>query len=72
MPDQNYMSHRSENWFLKRSYQQSIREVLGVDLCNSNDAVKHYKKSELKWKKELKSLKNKNKILFSIAKNSGL
>ena len=72
MPDQNYMSHRSENCFVKRSYQQSIREVLGVDLCNSNDAVKHYKKSEHKWNKELKYLKNKNKILFSIGMNSGL
>ena len=35
------------------------------------DTVKQYKKSENKWKKELKALKNQNKMLYSIVKNSG-
>ena len=36
-----------------------------------DDTVKQYKKSEKKWKKELKYLKKQNKIIFSITKKSG-
>ena len=35
------------------------------------EAVKQYKKSESKWKKELKALKKQNTIIYSIAKKSG-
>ena len=35
------------------------------------DSVKKYKKSENKWKKELKALNNQNKMLYIIAKKSG-
>ena len=35
------------------------------------DTVKQYKKSENKWRKELKTLKEKNKMLYNIAKKSG-
>ena len=35
------------------------------------DAVKQYKKYENKWKKELKYLKNQNKMLYIIANKSG-
>ena len=51
MPEINYMSHISENCIGKRSYQHSIKEVLGVSLGNRADAVKNYKKYERKWKK---------------------
>ena len=43
---------------------------MGGSLGNRDDSVKHYKKSEHKWKKYMKYLKNQNKIIFSIAKNS--
>ena len=33
--------------------------------------MKQYHKSEKKWKKELKSIKKQNKMLFSTAKKSG-
>ena len=33
--------------------------------------MKQYKKSENKWKKELKDLKNQNKTLYKISKKSG-
>ena len=35
------------------------------------EAVKNCKKSESKWKKEVKAQKKQNKMLFSIAKKSG-
>ena len=35
------------------------------------ESVKQYKKSEIKWKKELKARKKKNKILFRIANKFG-
>ena len=65
------MSHSSEKCFGKCSDQQSIKEVLGGALYNRADAIKHYKKYEHKWKKELKALKNKNKIIFIIDKKYG-
>ena len=34
------------------------------------EAVKNCKKSESKWKKEVKAQKKQNKMLFSIAKKS--
>ena len=37
-------------------------------LGNRSNAVKQYKKSKRKWKKELKALKNQNKMLYRIAK----
>lgn len=65
------MSHSSENCFGKRFNQNSIKETLGQALGNRDDSVKNYKKSEHKWKRELKSLNNQNKMLYSIAKKSG-
>ena len=44
---------------------------MGGSLGNRADSVKYYKKSEHTWKKELKALKNQNKMLFIIAKKSG-
>ena len=40
-------------------------------MVNRTNAVQHYKKSENKWKEELKALKKQNKIIYSIAKKSG-
>ena len=71
MPERKYMLHSSENCFDKRSDQQSIKDGLGGDLGNRADALKQYKNSEHKWKKELKSLNNQNKNMYSIAKKSG-
>ena len=44
---------------------------MGGAIVNRDDAVKHYKKSEQKLRKELKALTNQNKIIFRIAKKSG-
>ena len=68
MPEKKYISHSSENCFGKRYNQQSIKYGLGGSLGNRADAVNQYKNPEHKWKKELKSLKKKNKMLYNIAK----
>ena len=65
------MPHSSESCFGKRSDQHFIKGGLGGDPGNRADDAKYYNKSEHKWKKELKFLKKKNKILFSTAKKSG-
>ena len=41
-------------------------------LCNRADDIKHYNKSGHKWRKEMKYLKKQNKMLYIIAKKSGL
>ena len=45
---------------------------MGGTLGNRTDAVKHYKKSEQKWKMELKDLNKQNNMLFSMSKKPGL
>ena len=72
MPKQNYMSHSTGDFFGKRSNHKYIKDGLVIHLGNKYKAVKQFKKSKNKWKKELKALKNQNKILYSIAKKSGL
>ena len=70
IPEIKYMSHSSKNFFGKRSDQQYIKEGLGGGIGNRADSVEHYNKSGHKWKKYIKSLKNKNKMIFSIDMNS--
>ena len=59
MPDCKWKFCSSDNCFGKRSGQASIKDGLGGGLGNRDDAVKHYQKTEKKWKRELKSLKKK-------------
>ena len=49
MPEIKYILQSSEKCFVKRYNQQSIKEVLGGDLGNRADSVKHYNKYEHKW-----------------------
>ena len=70
MPGRKYMSHSSEDWFGKRSVQNSIKGGLVGTMVSRADAVKQYKKSEHKWRKELNALRKKNKMLYIISKNS--
>ena len=71
MPERKYRLHVSENYFGKRSDQKSVKEGLGEILGNRYTAVNQYQKYENKWRRELKSLKKYNKILFSMAKRLG-
>ena len=40
-------------------------------MVNRAESVKQYKNSKGKWKKDIKSLKNQNKLLYIISKKSG-
>ena len=66
-----YIPHSSGDCFGKRSDQNSIKDGLEGSLGSRDDATKQYKNSEHKWKKELKALKNQNKMLYSIARKPG-
>ena len=70
MPEFKWKSHRSENFFRKRSEQNSINYGLVGPLGNRDNAANHYHKTELKWKGELKFIKNKNKMLFGMENES--
>ena len=63
--------HRSENFFGDRSKQTSVKEELGGPIGNRTDAVSHYHKTEKKWKRNVKSLRKINRMLFSMANKSG-
>ena len=65
------MSHSAEDCFGKHSDQKSVKDGLGGPMGSRAEAVKQWKKSESKWRKELKDLKKQNKTLFSIANKSG-
>ena len=60
-PERNYMSHISDNYFVKQSNQQSIKDILGGSLGNRADAIKHHKKSEHKQKRSRNPLRSKQK-----------
>ena len=65
------MSHSAEDCFGKLSDKNSVRDILGGTMVSKSEAVNHYKRSEIKWNKELKYIKNKNKILYSIVNKYG-
>ena len=70
MPEQKYMPYISEDCagiFTNRT----IKDGIGGSVVSRADTVKQYKKSEKIWKKYLKSLRNQNKMLYTIAKKSG-
>ena len=64
------MLHSAEECFGNFSVHNSIRDGLVLPIGSRDNAVKQYKKSKNKWKKELKSFNKKNKIIFSISKKT--
>ena len=70
VPDRKYMSHITEDCADVRT-KRSDKDGMGEYIGSRNHSVQQHKKSENKWKKELKALKKQNKMLYSIAKKSG-
>ena len=70
MSERKYTSHSSEDCTDMRT-NRLIKDGMGGTIRSSTDSLKQYKRSENKRKKELKSLKKQNKILYSITKKSG-
>ena len=64
------MSHSAEDFTGMRT-NRTIKDGMVVYVGSMSDTVKHYKKSANKWKKDLKALNKKNKMLYSIANKSG-
>ena len=48
---------------------RTIKDGMGGYVTIRDNTVKQYNKSENKWKKELKALKNQKKMLYSIVNN---
>ena len=69
MPERKYMSHSTEDCTGMRT-NRPIKDGMGGPAGSRNHAMQQHKKSENKWKKELKALK-KQKKLYIIAKKSG-
>ena len=65
------MSHSAKDFFGKRANQKTIKDGLGGPMGRRSEAVKQYKKSEIKQKKDIKALNKKIKNLFSISKKYG-
>ena len=71
MPEHNYMSHSAEYCTGART-KRPIKYFMVITIGMRNIAVQQYKKSEKRQKKDLKSLKKKNQMLYSITKKSVL
>ena len=69
-PEHKYMLHSTEDCNGVRT-NRSIKDEIGGPVRIRTHAVQQHKKSENKWKKELKSLKKQNNMLYSIAKKLG-
>ena len=52
--------------------KRSIKDGMGGPIGSRTHDVQQHKKSEKIWKKELKDLKKKNKMLYTIANKSSL
>ena len=70
MIERKYMLHSSKD-FTGMCTNRTIKDGIIVYLGGGTDTVKQYRNSENKWKKDLKALKNQNKMIHSIAKKSG-
>ena len=51
---------------------RTIKYEMGGSMGSRADTVKGYKKPKNEWRKNMKALKKKNKMLYSISKKSGL
>ena len=58
MPERKYMSHSTKD-FTGMSTKRPIKDGMGRPAGSRNHYVQHHKKSESKWKKELKDIKKK-------------
>ena len=57
MPERKWKLRISEDFFHKGSNQASVKEGLGVSLCNRADIVNNDKKTEKKWNMDIKDFK---------------
>ena len=71
MPERKYTLHSAEDCTGLHT-NQLIKDGLGGTMESRTVYLKKYKKSENKWKKEMKALKNQNKMIYSISNKSSL
>ena len=71
IPERKYASHSAKDFTGVRT-KRSIKDVMKGPIGSRTNYVQQYKKSEKKWKKDLKYLQKQNKMLYRISKKSGL
>ena len=70
IPEHKYTSH-STKYFTGLRNKFSIKDGIGGPIGIRTHDLQQHKKYKNKWRKELKSLKKQNKMLYIIAKKSG-
>ena len=70
MSERKYALHSTKDCTSVRT-KRYTKDGMGIPIGSRNHAMKQHNKSENKWKKDLKSLKKHNKMLYSISKKSG-
>ena len=70
MPEIKYMLHSAEDRKGMRT-NRTINDGMVGSVVSRADTMKQYKKSENKWKKNLKALNNQIKIIYSISNKYG-
>ena len=70
MTERKFMSHSTED-YTGVCTKRLLKDGIGGPIGSTTHAVKQHKNSENKQKKDMKSLKKQNNILYSIAKKSG-
>ena len=61
----------SADYYTGMRTKDLIKDGMGGPMVIRTNYVQQYKKSENKWKKELKALKKQNKIMYSISNKYG-
>ena len=69
IPERKFASHSSDDCTGVRT-KRSIKDGMVGPIGGRTHAVQYHNKSENKWKKELKALKNQNNMLYIIAEKS--
>ena len=70
MPERKYISHSADDCTGVRT-NRPIKYGMVIPMGIRNEAVKQYNKPEKYLRKELKALKNHNKMLYRITKKYG-
>ena len=71
MNERKYASHSTE-YCTGMHTKRSIKDGMGGPIRSRTHDVQQHKKSEKKWKKDLKALNKQKKMIYSIAKKSSL
>ena len=71
IPDRKFMCHSSEQCFGFFNKKDNIQNNIRGSLGKQDGDVKKFYKAKKNWKRQLRSLENQNKVLYSMINNLG-